>query len=324
VIKGRIENCLALDYPRDHLEIIIASDGSMDQTNAIVKQYEEQGVQLIDYPQRRGKVNVLNDTIERARHNIIVLSDANTMFKRDALRKLVRYFSDDSVGSICGGLSFVNAEGSKIGELEEVYWRFETFLKIMEGRRGALLGGNGAIYAIRKDLFEKCPEDTIVEDFFIPMKILEKGYKVIYVPEACAIEEASKKIVQEKHRRIRIGAGDFQALFRLLPLLNPFKGFVSLAFWSHKVLRWFAPFFLLLLFVTNLMLIENQIYFLLFILQSAFYISAIIGQVLSWSGINIKIFSLCYYFVSMNLALFLGFVKYITGGQSVAWKRTER
>ncbi len=324
VIEDRIVNCLSLDYPPELLEVIVASDGSTDRTAEIAGRYVSKGIILLDYKLRRGKVNVLNETIRKAKHSIIVLSDANTGFKRDALKNLVRHFGDDTVGVVCGALYFINADGSKSGELEGIYWKYETFLKRMEGHRGCLLGANGAIYAIRKELYEECPPDTIVEDFVIPMKILQRGYKVIYDPEANAVEESAYKIVQEKERRIRIGAGDFQALFRLLPMLNPAHGFSALAFWSHKVLRWFAPFFLFLAFVTNLSLVGHPYYAAWLLLQTTFYLFALAGQILSKTGVNNKLLSCCYYFVSMNLALFLGFIRYIRGRQNVAWDRTER
>lgn len=324
VIRSRIENCLSLDYPKENLEVIIASDGSDDGTASIVKEYASKGIRLFDYKDRRGKVNVLNETVSKASYEIMAFSDANTMFKRDALKNLVRHFIDERIGCVCGGLQFVNAHDSKTGELEGFYWRYETMLKKLEGQRGSLLGANGAIYAIRKNLYEVCPEDTVVEDFYIPMKILQKGYLCVYDPQASAIEEATHKIIQEKERRIRIGAGDFQALFRLLPMLNPFKGFPALAFWSHKVLRWFAPFFLIMVFVANVFLIHEPLYSFMFGLQVVFYTMAWIGQILNWSGMHVKFFNLCYYFVSMNLALLLGFFRYVAGKQQVAWDRTER
>lgn len=324
VIKSRIENCLSLDYPTDRLEIIIASDGSDDKTNDIVRQYKEKGIDLYDYKPRRGKVNVLNRAVEECSHNIIVFSDANTMFKRDAVRNLVRHFADERIGCVCGGLQFVNAHGGKSGVLEGFYWKYETILKKLIGRRGALLGVNGGIFAIRRELFEKCPSDTIVEDFVIGMKVLQKGYAVVYDPMACALEEATQKFIHEKERRIRIGAGDYQALFRLLPMLNPFKGLSAFAFLSHKVLRWLAPFFMITAFISNALLLEYPYYDLLFAAQCTFYLCAVLGQVLSRTSINIKFLGLCYYFVSMNYALLLGFFRYIRQTQKVAWNRTER
>lgn len=326
VIEGRIRNCLSLDYPKDKLEIIVASDGSTDRTAEIAQKYAFDGVTLYAYPQRRGKVNVLNETVMKAKNGILVFSDANTMFTRPAVKKLVRYFADSRVGCVCGGLQFVNADGSYTGDLEGIYWRYETFLKKMEGKRGSLLGANGAIFAIRRELFQQVESDTIVEDFVMPMKILGMGYACVYAPEASAIEEAAHKIVHEKQRRIRIGAGDFQALFRLLYMLNPLKGFSALAFFSHKVLRWFAPFFLAIVFATNICLLpDGRRYIVIFALQVLFYVFAWIGRTLAnRKKNNYKIFSLCYYFVSMNVALFLGFLRFLKGQQSVKWNRTER
>jgi len=324
VIAQRIENCLNLSYPADQLEIIIASDGSDDGTVEIAKEHGMGRIKLLNYSDRRGKVNVLNDAVKEARNEIIVFSDANTMFAPDAIEKIVKHFQDEKIGCVCGHLQFVNPDNSNSGELEGIYWKYETLLKKMEGRRGSLLGANGAIYAVRKSLYCFPAPDTIVEDFVIPMKILEKGYEVVFEPDSIAVEETAKHIVHEKQRRIRIGAGDFQALLMLKSLLNPFRGFVALAFWSHKVLRWFAPFFMIGAFIANLVLIGYPFYKAMLILQMVFYVSAIIGQILSWSGMKVKMFNICYYFVSMNLALFLGFFKFLSGTQKVTWQRTER
>ncbi len=326
-IAQKIENCLNLEYPKDRLEVIIASDGSTDKTVEISQNYASHGIKVFAFPLRRGKVNLLNDVIPKAKHEIIVLTDANTIFSPGAINKLIRHFTDPRIGAVCGALEFTKPDGSRTAELEGIYWKFETFLKRIEGSFGSLLGANGAIYAIRKSLFEPLPPDTIVEDFIIPMKILEKGYRVVYEPQAFATEEATKHIIQEKTRRIRIGAGDFQALIMLRRLLHPRFGFVSFAFWSHKVLRWFMPFFLFLAFVSNMVLVKfypNTFYKALFITQCFFYFSAFIGYILSWGNIPIKVFNLCYYFVSMNLALFLGFLRFLTKSQSVTWERTER
>lgn len=324
IIEGKIINSLGLEYPPGQLEIIIASDGSDDRTVEIAQKYINQGITLFDYPQRRGKVNVLNATVPKAQNAIIVLSDANTLFASDAIEKLVHHFADPKVGCVCGALQFVSAEGSHTGDLEGLYWKFETFLKKIEGARGALLGANGGIYALRKELFYSCPPETIVEDFVIPMKILGTGYKVLYEPQAVAVEETTKLISQEKQRRIRIGAGDFQALFLLSSMLNPVKGFPAFAFWSHKVIRWFIPFLLIGAFVSNLFLWHWPFYRLTFLLQGLFYLGALIGQILSQFQRKIKILSVCHYFVVMNVGLLLGFFRFLWGQQRVTWERTER
>ena len=324
VIGDRIQNILDSDYPKEKLEILIGSDGSTDNTNQIIESYTSRGVKLLKWVDRRGKISVLNDLVASSTGEIIVFSDANTIYKKDAIAKLVRGFRDENIGCVCGELIFRNAGESDTGNLEGVYWRYEQFLKKIEGSMGSLLGANGGIYAIRKNLFEPLDKDIIIDDFLIPMRILEKGYKVAYGPEAIAYEETSKKIVQEMERRIRIGAGDFQALVRTWHLLDPRRGFPAFAYFSHKVLRWFAPFFLICTLFANAFLVASPLYAVAFLLQAVFYTLAIGGKILSSLKLKVKLFGLPYYFVSMNIALFLGFIRFCSGTQSAAWERTER
>lgn len=324
VIKSRIENCRALDYPQDKIEIIIGSDCSDDRTNAIVRQYENQGVRLVAFEERRGKVNILNDLVKLASHDILVFTDANTMFKRDAVKNLVRHFGDERIGCVVGGLQFVNPTGGLSGDLEGFYWRYETTLKKLAGRRGYVLGANGAIFALRKGLYEPCPSNTIIEDFVIAMRVLQKGFLVIYDPLATALEEATHKIIQEKKRRVRIGMGDYQSLSMLWPLLNPAKGFVAYVFWSHKVIRWLVPFLMIIALISNLALMDYPVYGTMLLLQAFFYGCALLGQILSRTTMRVKPLSMCYYFVSMNYALLIGFFKFLQGVRTAAWERTER
>jgi cellulose synthase/poly-beta-1,6-N-acetylglucosamine synthase-like glycosyltransferase len=324
VIRERLDNLLKIDYPKDKLEIVIASDGSDDDTNKIVSEHAKDGITLAALSDRSGKVNVLNRVIPGLKGDIVVLSDANTFYKSDAIRNLIRNFSDTKIGCVCGELVFQSATDSEVGKLEGFYWRYEQFLKRVEGANGSLLGANGGIYAIRKNLFETLPSNTVVEDFVLPMKILEKGYKVIYEPDAIAYEETSKKMMQEMERRIRIGAGDFQALLLTWKMLNPLHGFKAFAYFSHKVIRWFAPFLLIAAFIANIILAGNEPYRLILVLQSMFYLAALVGRILSQFGVRFKLFGLPYYFISMNIALFLGFIRFCSNSQSVTWKRTER
>lgn len=324
VIRGRIENCLALDYPRDMIEIIIASDGSDDGTNEIVREYADQGIRLLDYRERRGKVNVLNDAVKESSHEFLVFSDANTIFKHDALKNLVRHFGDERVGCVCGGLEFLNESGGMTGVLEGIYWRYETTLKKLVGKRGYLLGANGGIFAMRKELYQECPPNTIVEDFVIAMRVLQQGFRVIYDPMACALEDTAQNFIQEKKRRIRIGAGDYQAITLLWPMLNPLRGFPAFAFFSHKIIRWMVPFFMTIAFAANIFLLGSTFYQFIFALQICFYAFALIGKTLSQTRHNFKLFGLCYYFVSMNYALLLGFFQFMRGIRTAAWERTER
>ncbi len=324
VIEEKIANLRAMQYDRSKLEIIIASDGSSDRTEEIIRAHTGTGIKLISYSDRAGKVNVLNRVIPQATGEIIVLSDANTMYEPDALINLVKGFSDDKVGCVCGRLVLLTPDSVKGAELESVYWRYESYLKLMEGRMGSLLGANGGIYAFRKSLFTPVPSNTIVEDFIVPMRILQRGYKVIFETNAVASECTSLSMADEQVRRVRISAGSYQALFMTLPMLNIFRGFSSFAYWSHKVLRWAAPFLMVTLALSNTLLISESPYRLIFLSQCAFYMVSFAGYVSVKNGSKVKLPAAVYYFVSMNYCLLAGFFRYLRGTQKVTWARVER
>ncbi|RYD35156.1 MAG: glycosyltransferase family 2 protein [Verrucomicrobiaceae bacterium] len=328
VIGERIRNALELHHPPERLEVIIASDGSDDGTPGLVAEAAaaDPRVRLLDYPERRGKVNVLNDAVATARGEILLFSDANVSFREDALRTLLAHFANPRTAVVCGRLIFEEGATHDV-KTEGIYWKLETWLKKREGRRGSLLGANGAIFAMRKDLWETCPPDTLVEDFFIPMRLLQKGWQVFYEPAAIAVEEAAPSMEDEFVRRIRIGAGDFQALSRLLPMLAPSRGFASYAFFSHKVLRWLTPFLMIGALASNLplaLLATGPWFKILLICQLVIYALAIIGIYWRPQQVMGRILAVPTQFVMMNLALFLGFFRWCNGSQRVAWKRTPR
>lgn len=323
VIRDKIENSLALDYPKDKLEILFASDGSDDKTDAIISEYASV-VSFVRISPRAGKVNALNRLIPASKGEIVVLSDANTMFEHNALRALVSRFADTGVGCVCGRLvlrSPVNASG---GEIEGLYWKYENSLKVIEGEMGVLLGANGGIYGFRKELFRPLPPDTICDDFVLPMTILMRGHKVVYAAEAVGVEETSSTIEEEQTRKIRIGAGAYQAFFRLLPMINPLRGLPSLVYWSHKVLRWMVPFFMLALIPLSLLLIRKPVYNVIALAQALLYAGALIGYISDRKARFFKPFHVLYYFVSMNASLFRGFIRFISKTQKVTWQRVAR
>lgn len=325
-IAERIENNLRQDYPADRLEIVVASDGSTDRTAAIVSDYEAKypgRVKLVDYPQRRGKATVLNETLPKLAGEIVALSDANTMFHPDAISNLVRWFSDDRVGVVCGKLKLVDASSGK--NVDGLYWRYETFLKECEGRLGALLGSNGAIYALRREDFVPIAPDTIIDDFMIPLLVkIRRGKRIVYDVEAIATEETAPDVKAEFKRRARIGAGGFQSMFRVGQLALPIYGWTSFAFVSHKVLRWLCPFLLMLALIANLALVAQPLYQVLLALQLAFYAAAIVGMYLPGNHLPAKLLRLTTMFTSMNLALAVGFWRWIAGKQRGTWQRTAR
>ena len=322
VIRSRLENCLNLDYPMDHLEVIVGSDGSDDKTDDIVKEFANRGVKLYSFKERKGKTSILNETIPKAIGEIAILSDANTVFGKDCVKKLVRHFQNPKVGAVCGALRFERAED--INTSEDIYWKYENMLKFFENRLGSVLGANGGIYALRKVLFCQIPKDTIVDDFVIPMNIKGEGYNVVYDPEAIAYEDACKNVGAEFNRRVRIGAGDFQSIRLTKKLLNPLRGWIAFTFWSHKLIRWITPICLLFLFITNVLLSGGFLYKIFLTVQIIFYTIAVLGWFLSKRSTRLKILRSPLYFVTINAALFLGFVRFLTNTQKVTWKRTKR
>src|ERR1700733_13288400 len=224
VIEQRLNNALALDYPHDRLEIVVPSDGSSDRTTSIVRGYADRGVHLIDFADRRGKAAALSRAIAQLQSEIVVMSDANTELDALAIRQLVRWFDDPAVGVVCGRLVLVDPLSGH--NTDSIYWKFETMLKRSEARLSALLGANGAIYAIGRCLFEPPPDGTLVDDFAIPLLAkLRHGCSIIYDADAIAREETAMDVREEFRRRMRIGTGNFQNVALLWPLLNPRRGF---------------------------------------------------------------------------------------------------
>jgi cellulose synthase/poly-beta-1,6-N-acetylglucosamine synthase-like glycosyltransferase len=324
VIEDRIRNALQLDYPREKLQIVVASDGSSDATARIVRSHAGSGVHLIDNVQRRGKAAVLNSAIAALSADIVILSDANTHTDPQAARSLVRWFADPRIGAVCGRLILKDPVSGK--NVDSLYWRYETFLKRRESDLGALLGSNGAIYAIRRTIYCPIPDQTIVDDFVIPLLAKVRcGCDIIYDPEATAVEESAPDVASEFRRRSRIGAGGWQAIGILWRLLNPLRGWVAFTFWSHKVLRWLCPFFLLLMLVSNAVLAAwSTVYRMLLAVQLLGYGAALAGAYAPRRTPLVRLLRLANMFVAMNAALFVGFIKWAAGWQRGTWSRTRR
>jgi cellulose synthase/poly-beta-1,6-N-acetylglucosamine synthase-like glycosyltransferase len=322
-IEARILNVLALDYPADKLEIVIASDGSTDRTNEIVRRYASRGVQLYAYQKNSGKSAVLNKSVPRLRGDIVILSDANTHMAPNAARKLVAWFGDHDVGVVCGRLVLSDPRTGR--NVDSVYWKYETFLKKCESQLGALLGSNGAIYAIRKELFPAIRAGILIDDFVIPLEAKRhSGRRIIYDTDAIAYEETAPTILAEFRRRVRIGAGGFQSICMLWPLLLPTHGWVALTFFCHKILRWSCPFLLIAALVTNLLLVSDPLYAGLLSCQVLFYALSLLGNWIPSRPHCLRYLRLPTMFTTMNLALFFGFLRWLRGGQTGIWSRTDR
>lgn len=326
-VRAKVENCLALDYPPDRLEILVGCDGCTDRTAAIAREVGGSRVAVHELFPRAGKASVLSRLVPPAQGDLVVLTDANVMLEPGALRALARRFRDGSVGAVVGRLRLYNPTRKDFEE--SLYWRYETALKHLEGLHGCVLGANGGIYAIRRLLFGQLPPDTITDDFVIPIRIAARGWRVPFEPEAVAHEETTEDAGREFTRRARIGAGNWQALVQVPHLLDPRTGFLCFAFVSHKLLRWAAPLLLAVALAANLVLAAAPGawgYRAALTAQAGFYGLALAGRAgAAWlRGPARRLASLAHYFVSMNAALAVGLWRFLRGTQRAAWQRTER
>jgi cellulose synthase/poly-beta-1,6-N-acetylglucosamine synthase-like glycosyltransferase len=324
VIDERMKNLLALDYPRDRLEILVGSDGSSDRTCEIVNEYQTAWLCLIPFEKRRGKTRVLNDLVARARGEIVVMTDANTFFYPDAVQELVKALRQ--YPSACAVVGRLDLHAPGAGEnLDSIYWRYETRLKMMESRFGCVLGANGAIYAFRRERYQPLPPSAIVDDFLIPMLMrLHSGGQVFFVPTARAWETSPERVRDEFRRRVRIGTGDLQALLWTWRLLLPWKGMVALAYLSHKVLRWFGPWFMLAGFLANLWLLDSILFQSLLAGQLLVYGLGIGATLVRHVPVLGKAATGVRYFLVLNAALLLGFVRFALGLARPTWNTTPR
>jgi cellulose synthase/poly-beta-1,6-N-acetylglucosamine synthase-like glycosyltransferase len=319
VIGARIKNAQRLRYPFDKLEILIGSDGSTDRTDAVVRGFEDPRVRLVVAKEWRGKPAMLNRLVAQARGEILLFSDANSEWAPDAAEQLVRRFEDPRVGAVCGKLR-LRARDGRCGRPERTYWQYETVLKTLEGGLGCALGANGAIYAMRRELFRPLDENTLVDDFVAAMRVKEQGFDVVFAPEAVAEEEPAASCEGEYVRRVRIGAGNFQSIRILRGLLDPRRGVVALAFFSHKVVRWCVPFLLAALFAANVFLLDHLFWRLAFAAQLALYGTAAAAQAIP-AFRRLGLVEIAHYFVLMNLAYVVGFARQMRGAQPVTWRR---
>jgi cellulose synthase/poly-beta-1,6-N-acetylglucosamine synthase-like glycosyltransferase len=333
-IGARIHNLLEQDYPSENWVAYVGVDGSKDRTGSEATEAAagQDAIRVFVFPENRGKVAVLKDLVARAcaatpSPGILVFTDANTFFGGDALRRLCGPFSDPAIGGVCGKLSFTKGDGSETEE--NVYWRLENWLKARESAIDSCLGANGAIYAIRSSLFwHEIPPNTIIDDFVIGMKVRENGYRLVYEPNALAVEPLPLKITNEWKRRVRIGAGDFQALRLCAPCLKPSFGAFAWVFWSHKVLRWFTPHLALagaFLALMGTFVSRSSTGALFLGLYAGLAIAALAGsRNLKRGGRAVQILRGLQYLVAMNAAIFMGFLRFCRGNLEGRWQRSER
>jgi len=321
VIEEKLRNTSASDYPRELLETIVISDCSDDGTDEIVLRHAPLRVSLVRLAERLGKSAGLNLGVQQASGDLLVFSDANAMYRQDALRMLVRHFSDPRVGYAVGSARYIEHAGQAASaESEGLYWKMETWLKQKESDFGSVVGGDGAMYAIRRELFTPL-RPTDINDFLNPLQIIIRGYRGVYDRQAVCYEEAGDSFEKEFRRKTRIISRSLNAVCRapgvLLPWTQP-RHWIALI--SHKVLRWFIPLFLLVLFFASLGLRQTPFFAAVFWLQLTFYFLAVLGWYMEKGGKCPRVLYLPYYFCLVNLASLLGVFKFLTGSLSPTWQ----
>jgi biofilm PGA synthesis N-glycosyltransferase PgaC len=320
-IAARLDNLLALDYPREKLEIRLASDGSTDGTVERARAYESSGVVVRAFHRRRGKSAVVNDVVPSVRGDIVVFADARQRFEPGAVRALVANFADPRVGAVSGELMIdADAAGAAVEKGVGFYWRYEKFIRRAESGANSTVGATGAIYAIRRDLFQPIPEDTLLDDVLVPLRIVKSGYRVLFEPAARAYDTASAVAKQEFVRKVRTIAGTFQLFAREAWLFDPRRNPVWLETFSHKGLRLTMPALQAMALAANAALIAEPIYAGLFACQMMFYVAALGGC----SGRTRRsgfVVTVPYTICLLSWATIVGFVQFATRRQKATWDR---
>ncbi len=325
MITHKIENSLALDYPPERLQILVAADGSTDRTAQLAAAYAHQNVLLNDEPARRGKMAAINRAMPRATGEIVLFSDANNFYQANALRELVKPFADASVGAASGAKVIAKGDGV-LGESEGLYWRYESFIKEKETAVHSSVGVAGEMLAIRRCLFEPPPDDVINDDFYMAARLLHRGYRVVYVPAARSIERISPTAQDEMARRARIVAGRYQAIWRSRETVPWKRPLLAWQIVSHKFLRPLVPLAMITAWGANLLLAfrARPLARLLLLLQIGFYGTAVLGSYFHPGGKLGKILYLPTYLVHSNLAALLGLGRFLVGKQTTRWQRVPR
>ncbi len=321
-IDQKIDNSLELDYPPHKIEFLFISDGSDDPTPSIIRRNDR--IISLHQAERQGKSAALNRAVSAAKNEILIFSDANTILNREAIRLIARHYLDPAVGGVAGEKKVLSAAaGNEVGDGEGLYWKYESFLKKTDAAFYSVVGAAGELFSLRRSLYTALPPAIILDDFVLSLKVAQQGFRVQYEPAAWASELPSASMEDERKRKVRIAAGGFQAIVLLSPLLSFWKyPRLSFLYVSHRVLRWAAsPFCLILAFFSNGILVllgAGPLLTGIFIAQCAFYAAAALAATLP-SFRRFKFIKLAYYFVFMNACAVLGFFRFLSGGQSAVW-----
>lgn len=335
-IKRKLENSLALDYPRERLHILVVDDGSQDRTAEIVRAYAGQGVELVSEPPRRGKLAAINRAMRHVGGDLVLFSDANNLYDPQVLRTMARAFADPRVGGASGAKRMLASDDS-LGASEGLYWKYESFIKRQETRLGSCTSASGDLFAMRRALYQAPPDNIINEDFYLALSVIARGYRVVYVPAAHSYDSISDSAQGEIERRARIVAGRYQMLAAAPALLSLKRPLIAWQVVSHKFLRPLVPLAMAGAFITNVLAVMlpdsrrgswltlgapfNAV---LLVAQLAFYAAALAGNVWHFSGALGKLVYLPTFLLNSNFAAVIGLVRFVTGRQSVRWERVRR
>lgn len=332
-VEAKVQNSLALEYPKDKLKLVWVTDGSDDGTPDLLRRYPDAMLTVLHQPERAGKIAAMNRAVQLLDTSIVIFSDANTMLGKESVKRIVHLFADEKVGCVSGEKRIIgNQKDMAAGAGEGIYWKYESFLKRYDARLYSVVGAAGELFAVRREYFTEVEKDTLLDDFVISLRIAMQGYITQYDPEAYACENPSANVEEELKRKVRIAAGGFQSMVRLAPLLNIFRyGMLSFQYISHRVLRWtLAPLSLMILLIGNSVLafreglFSEHFFVIVFWLQICFYVMALLGWFLQNRQIKLKVLFVPYYFFIMNYAVYLGFFRYLRKAQDVKWERAKR
>ena len=319
-IEQKIMNTLALDYPKEKLEILIGADGPTDKTAGIVRNFQKKGITFYDYAVNRGKTSVQNDLVAQSTGEILIFTDAASFLSPDVVRKIVRNFFDARVGGVAGRMHFVNTDLNLTTQSQGLYWKYEVKLRELESKLGSLIGVDGPLYAIRRECYIPL-EANIISDLMTPLLVLAQGKNVVLEPEAFVEEVPTKKSEEEFNTRRRITLRGMVGIFSHKRLLNPFRRpLLAFQILLHKVVRWFVGPLVILNTLACLMLISHNIFANLLMVYAVFYIAAGVGWITAKTGPKLKLLTVPYYFCLVNLAATMGLVDFFRKKQAITWK----
>lgn len=329
ILDEKIVNSLGLDYPPHLIQYIFVTDGSSDSSPEIVKKYPQ--ITLLHQPQRNGKLVAMERAIKHTTGEILIFSDANTILNNVSIKEICKHYQQNKVGAVAGEKKVISNKLDDAAGSESMYWKYESKLKKWDSELCTVVGAAGELFSVRKSLYVPVPKNSIIDDFMISMRIVEKGYKIVYEPKAYAMEYSSESVKEEYKRKVRIAAGGIQSIIWLRKMLLPFPQIIVwFQYISHRVLRWtITPFFMIALLLVNTFIVwkfgaQLPLYQFIWVMQLLFYCLALLGWYLEHQSIKIKALFIPYYFCMMNTAVIMGIFRYFSGKQSVKWDKAKR